>query len=304
MEPLLRRFPGLAGLPHVDLGVRPTPVEERRIGGLRVLVKRDDRTSPRYGGNKARCLEFLLAPRPRRVLTFSSLHAYHAYATAVHARSLGVPTYAVIVRKGRRGAALAGLGTVAERVREVRGAAGAALAALAMWRPGTRIVPPGGASPRGALGYVVAALELEEVPQRIYVPMGTGTTVSGLLAGLMLREARCEVVAVRVSEPFGSPWQRAFRAIFLLRRRDPSVPRPNPGGVTLRVVRFGGRYGEETPAAAAAVRAAAETGLDLETTYTGPTLATLLAERPEGALLVNTYAGTGAAAAARDTVPG
>ena len=66
-------------------------------------------------------------------------------------------------------------------------------------RPGTCVIPPGGASACGALGYVVAALELEEVPSRMYVPLGSGTTVSGLLAGLMLRGATCEVVAVRVA---------------------------------------------------------------------------------------------------------
>jgi hypothetical protein len=70
------------------------------------------------------------------------------------------------------------------------------------------------------------------------------------------------------------------------------VPRPNPGGVSLRVVRAEGRYGDETPAATAAVRAAAERGLVLEPTYTGPTLATLLAERADGSLFVLTHAGS------------
>jgi 1-aminocyclopropane-1-carboxylate deaminase/D-cysteine desulfhydrase-like pyridoxal-dependent ACC family enzyme len=291
MEVLLRRFPGLAGLPHVDLGVRPTPVEERRIGGLAVLVKRDDRTSDLYGGNKVRALEFLLAGAPRRVLTFSSLSAHHAYATAFHARRLGIPCDAVIVRKGQRGRVLEALPNVAERISEVDGVLGAAAAALGLWRPGTRVIRPGGLSLRGTLGYVEAALELEDVPARIYVPMGTGTTVSGLLAGLMLRDARTEVVAVRVADPFVSfrplLWCRAFGAIALLRRYDPTVPRVSPGGVTLRIVKGGGHYGEATRAATAAIAAAGD--LELEPTYTGKTLAVLLADRAAGALLLNTY---------------
>jgi 1-aminocyclopropane-1-carboxylate deaminase/D-cysteine desulfhydrase-like pyridoxal-dependent ACC family enzyme len=296
VQVLLSRFPGLAGLPHVDLGVRPTPVEERRIAGLPVLVKRDDRTSGLYGGNKVRALEFLLAGAPRRVLTFSSLSAYHAYATAVHARRLGIACDAVIVRKGPRSRAMEALPGVADRVEEVAGVPGAAAAALRLWRPGTRVIRPGGLSLAGTLGYVEAALELDRVPRRIYVPLGTGTTTAGLLAGLMMRDALTELVAVRIADPFVSfrplLWIRAFGAIALLRRFDPTVPRVSPGGVTLRIVRGGGRYGEATRAAVAAVAAAGD--LELEPTYTGKTLAALLADRAEGALLVNTYCPYGA----------
>jgi len=291
--PLLQRFPGLAGFPHVDLGVRPTPLEERHIGGLPVLVKRDDLTSPRYGGNKARSLEFLLALPARSVITFSSLSAHHAYATAVHAAALGIPCDLVIVRRGRAGPALDRLPGIARRVVEVGGVAGGAAAALSLWRPGARIIPPGGASPRGALGYLVAALELDEIPPRIYVPLGTGTTASGLLAGLMLRDAVTEVVAVRVADRIAGwkplLWRRAYKAVSLLRRFDPTVPRlPGPGGVRLRVVAAGGRYGEPTPAALEAV-ALAE-GIPMEATYTGKALAALLRERAAGALFWHTHA--------------
>jgi len=289
VEPLLDRFPGLRGFPHVGLGVQATPVEPLRVLGLDFLVKRDDLC----GGNKPRSLEFLLAGRPERVITFSTLSAHHAYATALHARALGGSCDAVIVRRGRPSPLLALLPRLAHRVVETGGAPGAMAAALALWRPGTLLIPPGGMSPRGALGYLVAALELPSVPSRIYVPLGTGTTVSGLLAGLLLREAVTEVVAVRVADRIAGwkplVWQRAFRAVALLRRFDPSVPRPpGPGGVRLRVVAARGRYGEPTPEALAAVAAAP--GLPLEATYTGKTLAVLLAERAEGALYVHTHA--------------
>lgn len=289
MEPLLSRFPGLLGFPHVDLGVRTTPVEPVRIAGLDFLVKRDDLC----GGNKPRSLEFLLARRPARVITFSTLSAHHAYATAFHARALGGSCDAVIVRRGRPSPFLGLLPLLARRVVETGGALGAFAAALSLWRPGVEIIPPGGMSPRGALGYLVAALELETVPSRIYVPLGTGTTVSGLLAGLMLRDAVTEIVAVRVADRIAGwkplLWRRAFKAVALLRRFDATVPRlPGPGGVRLRVVAAPGRYGEPTPEALAAVAAAG--GLPLEATYTGKTLAVLLAERAEGALYVHTAA--------------
>ena len=282
MEPLARRYPDL---PWVDLGVRPSPVEEHTIAGVRMLVKRDDR----IGGNKARCLEPLLALPARRLLTFSSLSANHAYTTARLGRKLGLETDTVIVRWGTPGPARAALDDVAARVVEVGGGAGAVAAAVRVWRPGTRIIPPGGASARGALGYCGAVLELDDIPPRIYTALGTGTTTSGLLAGLMLREADCEVVAVRVASAVaGWPWRvwrRAFGALRLL--GEAGVGR---GSVRLRVVAADGEYGEPTASAAAAVEAARRSGLDLEETYTGKALAVLLAERAEGAMFLNTYA--------------
>ena len=52
------------------------------------------------------------------------------------------------------------------------------------------------------------------------------------------------------------------------------------------------RYGEASPAAVREVAAAGDGALDLEPTYTGKTLAVLLAERSAGALFWNTYAGS------------
>jgi D-cysteine desulfhydrase len=270
--------------------VRPTPVEEHTIAGLRVFVKRDDL----IGGNKARCLEPLLALPAKRLLTFSSLSANHALATAVLGRKVGLDTDAVIVRWGHPGPARAALDDAAARVVEVGGAGGAAIAALRWWRPGTRVIPPGGASALGALGYCNAALELDEVPSRIYTALGTGTTASGLLAGLMLRRADCEVVAVRVASAVAGwrwrIWRRAFGALRILGER-----RVERGRVRLRVVVADGEYGEPSESGTAAVGAARGSGLELEETYTGKALAVLLAERAEGALFVNTYAAPGKA---------
>jgi D-cysteine desulfhydrase len=292
MIALLRRHPGLRGFPHVDLGVRETPVELHRIAGRDVLVKRDDRTSGVYGGNKVRCLEHLLASPARRLLTFSSLGAHHAYAVAVHGARRGMPTDAILVRLGPRGPLAAETRRIAARCLEVDGAASAALAALRLWRPGTRVIPPGGLSPRGCLGYVTAAFEIDEVPPTIYVPLGTGTTVTGLLAGLWLRGARTELVAVRVADAVaGWPWlirRRARRALALLRAHDPSIPHVDEGSVALRVVAAEGAYGTATAAARAAVEAARP--LRLEPVYTGKTLAVLLAEDRPGSLFLNTYA--------------
>jgi 1-aminocyclopropane-1-carboxylate deaminase/D-cysteine desulfhydrase-like pyridoxal-dependent ACC family enzyme len=68
MQPLttddLRRC--VARLPRVDLAHLPTPLEEvprfaEQIGGVRIVMKRDDCTGLLFGGNKTRHNEFLLA---------------------------------------------------------------------------------------------------------------------------------------------------------------------------------------------------------------------------------------------------
>ncbi len=256
-----------------------------------MLVKRDDLSAAGYGGNKVRALEFLLARPARRLLTVSTAGAHHAYATARYGASLGLETTAVLVRVGPAGDTRRALHALGADCVEVDGPIGAAIALARRWRPGTLWVPPGGMSARGALGYLVAALEIEPVPDRIYVPLGTGTTVSGLLAGLVLRGARCEVIGVCVADAIAAwpvmLWRRAFGALALLRRHDPTLPAVRPSRVRLRIVTARGEYGEPTPEALAAVEAARP--LVTEPTYTGKTLAVLLAERAEGAMFVNTY---------------
>lgn len=67
MKPLLfEEYPGLESVPWVSLGTFPTPIQKmEKLGeaqGLGSLyVKRDDLSSPIYGGNKVRKLEWVLA---------------------------------------------------------------------------------------------------------------------------------------------------------------------------------------------------------------------------------------------------
>ena len=53
-------------IPRIRWSHIPTPLEEwtalrRKIGGPRILVKRDDTTGLAYGGNKVRHFEFVTA---------------------------------------------------------------------------------------------------------------------------------------------------------------------------------------------------------------------------------------------------
>src|SRR5439155_645017 len=78
------------------LGDWPTPLERAAalggaVGIVELTVKREDRSSARYGGNKVRALEFLLAgARPGTVfVTLGGTGSTHCLATAVHAAAAG-----------------------------------------------------------------------------------------------------------------------------------------------------------------------------------------------------------------------
>lgn len=319
---LERHFPALAGvLPRVELTVLPTPVERlERLGAAtggaaELWIKRDDRSGTRYGGNKPRKLEFVfgdaLVRGKRSVLTFGGIGSNHALATAVCARALGLRCILVLLWQ-----------PVTDHVRHcllLYGAAGAELhyapgvgpvaarAAMVCAREAARgqvpyVIPAGGTSVRGTLGYVNAALELREQiaagampePDWIFVPLGSGGTVAGLLAGLGLAGLRSRVAAVLVTDirpPDARQLARlANAAAATLRARDPGVPAVTVSPADVCIVRgyLGDRYGAPTEAARRARDLMADReGIRLETTYTAKCLAALL-----DAVRLPTYRGT------------
>jgi len=203
-------------MPRVLLGVWPTPIEplpSLSKGGSEVWVKRDDLSSPLYGGNKVRKLEPLLTDAldrgARRVVTFGAAGSHHVLATTVHARSLGLDVAAVLVPQPRsdhaaqnlRCALAAGLQPFPVS------ASWRAPAALArILRPHDYVIPPGGSSVTGAIGYIAAAHEIAAQvraralpePDLIVAALGSGGTVAGLLAGVMATGLRSRVVGVQV----------------------------------------------------------------------------------------------------------
>jgi D-cysteine desulfhydrase len=323
---LFRAHPALRErLPRHPMLALPTPVEPLPLAGLprgSVFVKRDERSCPLYGGNKPRKLEFVigeaLSRRARRVVTTGGLGTHHGLATAIAARSVGIATTLVLVRQPLtpevRRSLLLHAAYGADLVYG-GGVAGTALQVLRVLAAATargerpRLVPTGGSSPLGNAGFVSAALELAEQlregalpePAELYVAVGTGGTLAGLLAGLRLAGLRTRVVGVLVTDilpPSPRGLLRAARATLArLRRADPSVPRLALGASDFELVRsqLGPGYGAATPAARAALEQAAACGLALETTYTAKCLAALLerlAARPRGPVLFwNTFNG-------------
>lgn len=293
---LVRRFPALAQLPRASLGVFPTPVERAPALAPDLWIKRDDLTAQPFGGNKIRALEFLLAGvNPGdRVVTAGAYGSTHALATAIHARRLGARVElflwpqemndtAVRVRERNHAAA--------DVVREVRSVPAAYLRGLAAGLRGARWIPPGGSTALGSFGYANAALELAAqvhagllpAPARIVVPLGSGGTTAGLLAGLALTDLPTTIVAARVvPRVVANRWHvlRLARGATRLLRRLTGEPLPLPTGARLRIVHdvFGGAYGREIDRArAAAERCRSSSGIALDPTYSAKAFAAALA---------------------------
>jgi D-cysteine desulfhydrase len=153
------------------------------------------------------------------------------------------------------------------------------------------LVPTGGSSPVGALGFVEAGLELAaqveagELPEpaAIVMALGSGGTAAGLLLGTRLGGLRSRLVPVLVNDKLRlserTVLRLARRTRALLERRGARVPAVEFGSGDLEVVRgwLGGGYGHPTPEADEAIALAAETeGLRLEPVYTGKAVAALL----------------------------
>jgi len=316
--PLFDAYPVLReNIPYQPVAHLPTPVEplsqlSEALGGD-VWIKCDDRSGYLYGGNKVRKLGFLLAAASKdgckTVLTFGAAGSNHALATAIYAKEMGLNTISMLVpqpnahtvrrnllRHHLAGAELhhhLGITHVA--------AATAYQFALRGARDGQfpRVIPTGGSSPTGILGFVNAAFELQQQveqgalpkPDTIYVPSGTMGTAVGLALGLRLAGLDTEVQAIRVTaERFSNAergrklFQATHRALTENGAQIPALSLED-SGLRLRDGFFGKQYALYTEEGVAAMRRLEEAeGVKLEGTYTGKALAALFADAEAGAL--------------------
>lgn len=320
---LFEEFPELEGkIPWTPLGDFPTPVQRLdRLSSVEgiydVWIKRDDRSSNLYGGNKVRKLEFTLADAVAKgkkyVLTYGGIGSNHALATTIHSRRLGLKSILILFPQ-----------PVTRHVREnllLDAHFGAELilaknnleATLkTLWQFLTKrsiyVLPLGGSTALGALGFVDAVLELRrqvdtgEVPEprKIFLALGTGGTMAGLLVGVKLAGLDSQVVGVRVtSKKIGNEEKvanLANRVVQLLKRHSEAIPDLKFSPSDARVMHdfYGPGYGVPTPECVKAAETLRSTeGIRLDLTYTAKAFAALLSEARRGVegplLFWNTY---------------
>ncbi|MBI3241839.1 MAG: pyridoxal-phosphate dependent enzyme [Chloroflexi bacterium] len=231
----------LSSFPRARLGHFPTPLEPlphltQTLGGSTLWVKRDDAVGPAMGGNKTRKLEFLFgeaqAHQATAVATFGGLQSNFARQMTAGARALGLEPHCFYFASRPKklegnlllnelmdahlhfipfGQSDEPSMTLEQSVRLVRWVA---QVTPSLWDKRLYFMPVGGHTPVGCLGYVLAAMEIEEqlrergVEQAtIVTAVGTGGTLAGLMAGFHLAGSKHNVLGIDV----GKLW-RAFPA--------------------------------------------------------------------------------------------
>lgn len=304
-NPLFRWFPMLeASLPWVPLGDWPTPVVRvEPAAGFdgELWVKRDDLSSPRYGGNKVRKLEYLLADAARqsarRLITTGVVGSHHCLATAVHGAGRGLPTSLVLFPQPETAHAreMSNLNRAwADEIRDCSTFATQPFVEAALrWRrrkDEPYVIPGGGSNGLGTLGHVGAALELAEQirrgeltrPDTITVAAGTLGTVAGLAIGAAMTNLTDRIRAVRiVPSTIANVWTLSRLVESALRLlADGGAPVPDARLVTDRIHMLGeylgGGYGHPTDSGGQAAEWFGERGFDLDPSYTAKTAAAFL----------------------------
>ncbi len=294
----------LDSFPRAPLAHLPTPLERaprlaKALGLRDLLIKRDDCTGLAMGGNKARKLEYLVADALRQrtdtLLTTGGEQSNHARMTAAAACRYGLrcELYLSDAEPARRQGNLLLDHLFGAEVRfhpglsydrvDVQMAARAAQLAAAGRRP--YIIPVGGSTALGCLGYTAAIRELltqvEQAggpPAAIVVAVGSTGTLAGMTLGVAEYLPGCRLLGISVSRRSAPAAERtatiASEAAALLG----SERRFRAGEITVYDDWVGDGYGISTAAGDAAVRLAARiAGLVLDPVYTGKAFSGLTA---------------------------
>ena len=207
-------------IPRLNFAHLPTPIEtlprlSEALGGPRLLIKRDDQTGLAFGGNKTRKLEFLVAEArdqgAKTLISGGALQSNHCRQTAAAAARFGFECILVLTGDIPEQASAnllldqlfrAEIVHVADRKDRDR-----ILqqtfdhAAEKGMKP--YLVPYGGSSPTGALGYAFAVKELIEQNVHadwIVFATSSGGTHAGLLLGQRVFGYKGRLLGISVDE--------------------------------------------------------------------------------------------------------
>ncbi len=254
------------------------------------MVKCDDATSPVYGGNKVRKLEYVLARarerKKTRLLTVGAVGSHHVLATAIHGRANGFRVHAILIPQP----------WTPHVENNLRTGLAHGLTAEAAWEPSlylrvlaamdadTEYISLGGSSVAGSLGYVDAANELAlqvtkgelAEPEEIVVALGSGGTVAGLLVGLAQTKLRTRVVGVSIAKPVMIVKALCTRLTSRVARACGVDSAAALSRLVVDSGSVGAGYGYETADGKRASELAADAGIKVDPTYTAKALGSAL----------------------------
>jgi D-cysteine desulfhydrase family pyridoxal phosphate-dependent enzyme len=303
----------LESIPRIPLAAYPTPLEPLpRLSaelGRPIYIKRDDSLGPAMGGNKTRKLEYLLADaqrrRQRKIVTFGGLQSNHVRLTAAAANSLGMEAHLLYFenRPTRLTGNLLINQMLGAKMHFIPFGGGGGMTLEASIRLARLVglalvgrhyfIPVGGHTWLGCLGYVRAALELDQQVRalglgkpQLVLAAGSGGTLAGLLAGLTLCRSDIQPLGIDV----GKLWKAFPESIAALATkictRLGEAHRFTPEQVPLiEEMYVGGQYGVPSADGQSALkRLARAEGILLDPVYTAKAFAGMLAEIKQGHL--------------------
>jgi D-cysteine desulfhydrase len=277
---------------HLPTPIEPMPRLSDALGGPRLLIKRDDQTGLAFGGNKTRKLEFLIAEAQsqgaRTLITAGAMQSNHCRQTAAAAARFGFDCILVLSGEppARASANLlldrlfgAEIVWVAER-EERDTALRQSFESAQAQRRAPYLVPYGGSSPTGALGYAFAVEEFigQSVDADWFVfASSSGGTQAGLVLGARFFDYRGKVLGISVDEEQHVLQERvAMLASETSERLGPRIQFA-PDEVLVNAGYCAAGYGVLTEAEREAIQLFAKyEGLLLDPVYTGRAAAGLI----------------------------
>lgn len=313
---------GIENLPWVSIGEFPTKVHKLEKVGEHlnykdIWIKRDDKTSSKYGGNKVRKLEFVIGAALKKgkkwILTYGGIGSNQVLAMTIHSKSFGIKTIGILKYQPITQHVLNNLYLMTYFGTHISYASSSLMATLkTYWHILTKrsvyVAPVGASNELGTIGFVDAMFELKRqiekgeapMPRNIFVPVGSSGTYAGLLLGKKLLNLDVNIVGVKVAA--SKRTQPSFivklanKALNVLRQYSKDVPnvKVTENDVIILSDYLGEGYGAPTKEGLDAIALLERTeGIKLEPVYTGKTFAALIdyAKRgEEGPLLFwNTY---------------
>jgi D-cysteine desulfhydrase family pyridoxal phosphate-dependent enzyme len=207
-------------IPRLQFAHLPTPIEPlprltSLLGGPSLLVKRDDLTGLAFGGNKTRKLEYLLAQAREQgaitLLTAGALQSNHCRQTAAAAAKFGLHCLLVLAGSPPPQASanllldnLFDAEIVWTDKPHLEIALQEAFQKESSQGRKPYLIPYGGSSPTGILGYVFAMEEL--AAQKIHADWiifatSSGGTQAGLVLGASIYDFKGKILGISIDEP-------------------------------------------------------------------------------------------------------
>ncbi len=292
----------LAQLPRFPLACLPTPVMEMKrlsakLGGPRLLIKRDDLNGLAFGGNKTRKLEFLvgeaLAQNADTLVTGGSSQSNHCRQTAAAAAVAGLECHLVL--GGEAPDSVTGnllldqlLGARVHWSGSCRKGEKIPIVADELRAKGRRpyVIPYGGSNEIGAVGFVEAMCELaaqmderlREITHIVFASSSCGTQ-AGMALGARLYAPQIKIVGIRIDKdettlPFEEEMVQLANGVAKRVGVDEKFVRND---LLIRDQYLGGGYGVMGDLEREAIRLLASTeGIIVDPVYTGRAMGALI----------------------------